>query len=896
MSFDYFEDFRVHLERRPTEVAFQSIGQQGRETFTYQQVGREISRLACYLHRQGIGAGNTVGILMENHPRWGIAFLAGMSAGATLVPFDILHDNETLAGLIQHSECDFLISSQKFLGNLQEIQRLLPRPLPALIKGDSSGEYPGWEEALAAFPEAEIPAPLVPADPEDPLVIIYTSGTTGDPKGVVLSRRNIFTNVLALERMIELRADDHILSVLPLYHVLALMANFIIPLHAGVRVTYLDVLDAQRILRTFREEGISLFVCVPQFYYLVHRRIFQEVARQSWPKRLAFRQLLALSRFCNTRLGFNPGRFFFPAIHRPFGSRLRFFGVGGARFDQQTAESFRDLGFTFLQAYGMTETAAVAALTPLGSSKLGSVGQPLPHVQIRIDEPDEAGVGEVLIRGENIMKGYLKNPQATEAALRDGWLHSGDLGYVSPDGFLHITGRKKEVIVLSSGKNIYPEEIEFFYQSHCPAIKEMCVLGVPDPSSGEREEKLHAVVVPDFDYLKSQQIANAYDMIRYLLEGLSEKLPPHKRVRSFEIRVDPLPRTTTRKIKRFEVQEEIARRAGEAPPPRFQEETPAGNAVEAKIFELIRQAKPGNPIHREMNLELDLGFDSLGRVEFLSNVQEALGVEISDEVAVRLLTVQDLIQAVQDRLAAEPQETATARRSWREILAEPLQEEEQRVVQERLSRRPVVELLFFLFARTVYGLSRVFFRLRAEGLEHLPQGYPFMVCPNHLSFLDALLVGAPFPRRIVARLFSLGFASYFDSGILGFLGKLVKVVPVDADRHLRQALRLGAEGLRRGLILMVFPEGERSIDGTLKPFKRGPAILAVEMGVPVIPTAVVGTYEAWPRGSNRIRPHPVTIRYGKPIRPEPGETAEVFNDRLFREVQALLEAGPGGAA
>lgn len=889
MTLDFFERFQQNVTRRSDHVGLQAIGETGRESFTYAQIAGEVAKIGLFLQQSGVRPGDAVGILMENHPRWGIAFLAVQSAGAVVVPFDILHHEKTLAELIQHSECKFLISSEKFLPKFEEIQRLLPQPLPALLRGQAVAGYRHWETVLAQIsPNGAFP--LVRRELDDPLVIIYTSGTTGNPKGVVLTQRNVYRTVVELLKIIETTPDDHILSVLPLYHVLALMANFIIPLYMGARVTYVDVLEAQRILRSFQDEAITIFVCVPQFYYLVHRRILQEIEKQSAIRKALFRILFAVSRFFNNHLGWNPGRILFASLHRKFGPRFRLFGVGGARFASEVAESFRDLGFRLVQAYGMTETAAVSTVTPPTSRGVGSVGKALPHVQIHIEQPDENGIGEVLIRGENIMKGYWKNPEETAAVLRNGWLRSGDLGYLTPQGFLYITGRKKDVIVLSSGKNIFPEEIEHYYQSHCPFIKEMCVLGVADPSSPEEREKLHAVVVPDFDYLKSKQVVNAYDAIRYEIENLSQRLPAYKRIRSLQLRTDPLPRTTTRKIKRFELQKELAERPTGAAEARYTQDSTPETPTEAKIFELIRQMKKAPVVHRDMNLELDLGFDSLERVEFLSNLEQVFQIRVADERAAEILSVKDLLTAVEEQLSLETAEARDPQLSWQAILQEPLEAEMDRKVHKILRRKPLVEVLFYLLLRLDYFLCKLFFRLKVTGKRHLPRRYPFLICPNHLSFLDAFAVCGMLPYRVVKRLFFLGYSEYFSGPVMSLLAKLIKLIPVDADRNLRQALRLAAEGLHQNLILCVFPEGERSIDGILKPFRKGPAILATELQVPVVPVGIVGTYQAWPRGSNKIRLHPLQVHCGPPLQPPfSRESYPDLNQRLFQAVKALTE-------
>ena len=883
---DFFQRFREVLTRFSERVVFQSLTPSGTETITYGQLDREVRLVSRFLAEKGIGPGKPVGLILENQPRWGIAFLAVQSAGAVVVPLDILHSPVTLAHLVEHAGCDFLVASSKLLETLESVQANLSRRLPAIVIGEESGSYQSWDEIVRQADAESIPIPLVARDIDDPHVILYTSGTTGDPKGVVLTGRNLYRNVVEALKQIRVTSEDHFLGVLPLYHVLALIVNFIAPLYCGARTTFLDVIDAQRILRTFREEGVTIFVCVPQFYYLLHRRILSGIAERGRIQRFVIRRLLAVSRLSRRVLGVRPGRRLFKSLHAQFGEDLRFFGVGGARFDRHVAETLTDLGFPIVQAYGMTETAALATLAPSGPKGLGSVGRPLPHCEIRIDHPDPSGVGSVLIRGENVMKEYYRNPDATrEAVDAEGWLHSGDLGYLDAEGFLYITGRAKDVIVLSSGKNIYPEEIEHFYQSNCTLIKELCVVGIRDQTE-PAAERLHAVVVPDFDEIRQQKVVNAYNMIRYRIETLSQQLPPHKRVHSLEIRQDSLPRTTTRKIKRFEVEQQLGQgRPNEA----TEEEAPwqPGDGVEREIVSLLRQVKTVGRIRPAMNLELDLGLDSLERVEFLSTLQQSFQWVVSEAEAAHLLTLQDVIEGVKAKLD-RPSAGGVERRSWSDILDEPLEQDASNRFLRVLARRPFVELLVLLVAKTVKLVGKLLFRVRAEGLENLPVDYPFVICPNHLSFLDAFLVVAMLPNRVVRRFFSLGYSNYFSGGLTAFLGGLVRTIPVNADRNLALTLRLAAEGLRRNLVLVVFPEGERSIDGRLKPFRKGPAILATKLGIPAVPVGIRGSYEAWPRGSNRIRMHPITIRYGKLIQPAPGESIEAFNQRLRQAVSELL--------
>jgi long-chain acyl-CoA synthetase len=868
MTLDFFQKLRENVENFPERVVFQSLSDAGRETFTYRQVLEQTGAIAAHLVDAGLRPGQRVGILMETHPRWGIAFLGAQSAGAVVVPLDTLHQPKTLAGLIRHSGCSCIIVSVKLLPLWRAVETELPETLPILIAGS---EIP---------PKVPSRLPCLPRTLDEPLMILYTSGTTGDSKGAVLTARNVFRNVVEIVKRIGPTADDHFLEVLPLYHVLALVINCMIPLYLGARVTFLQSLEAQKILAAFREEGISIFVCVPQFYYLVYRRIQQTVERQPLIKRFLFRRLLAVSRFCNLWLGFNPGRWFFPAIHAQFGPRLRLFGVGGARFDGDIAERFRDLGFGLVQAYGMTETAALITVALHRGRDVGTAGTPLPHVEVRIAGGNERGVGEVLVRGGNVMLGYWENPAATAQALMDGWLHTGDLGYLDRRGCLHITGRAKDVIVLSSGKNIYPEEIERFYQDGTPFIKEICVVGVPEDGG----ERLHAVIVPDFEALKNHDVVHAYDAIRWHMEALSQRLPGHKRVLSMEIRQEPLPRTTTRKLKRFQVEQELGKRG--ARPAAGAEDVAPQTPVEERLFELIRTLKKAPAISPSMNLELDLGFTSLERVELLSAIAGSFGARIPEQEATKIHTVGEMAEAIERLGGGAANGSGGGAVSWRDFLRAPLDADEERIANAVLRCRPALEALRYLLARMIRLAARRLLWLRLEGIDRLPQA-PFLMCPNHVSFLDAFLIIAAVPWNVSRQMFFLADTSYFEGPVRSRIGRWLKVVTLSPDRAVRSSLRLAAEGLNRGMVLCVFPEGERSIDGQPKVFRPGPAIVATELGLPVVPVAIRGAYEVWRRGSNEIRRHPVALVFGDPLAAA-GKTAAAFNTELREAVRRLL--------
>ena len=312
-------------------------------------------------------------------------------------------------------------------------------------------------------------------------------------------------------------------------------------------------------------------------------------------------------------------RVLFGRIHRTIGRDLECLISGGSRFDEQVARDLHALGYTVIQAYGLTETTAGATVTPVRDNSVGTVGKPIRGVGIRIEAPDGTGVGEVCVSGPILMQGYHRDPGATREVLRNGWLHTGDLGFIDTAGNLRITGRSKDVIVLANGENVYPEEVEARYLQ-CPLIKEICIIGVPETDHDVPVgEKLQAVVVPDLDEFRKRGQTAIVETVRFEMENLSKQLPSYQRAHALAVRNEPFPRTATRKLKRFEIYEQERVRAGEPPLSRLAaDHARLAAGMGATVAELIREARPDvGFLDPGMNLELDLGFDSLGRVELM---------------------------------------------------------------------------------------------------------------------------------------------------------------------------------------------------------------------------------------------------------------------------------------
>jgi long-chain acyl-CoA synthetase len=741
-----------------------------------------------------------------------------------------------------------------------------------------------------------------PSMPEDLASLLYTSGTTADPKGVMLTHANFLGEVEAVFNWVDIGPTDALLGVLPMFHVLAQMANLLLPLVKGSRVVYLETLNTTELLRALRERNITAFAVVPQFFYLIHERIFGEIEKRGALTQRVFKTLVALNRGLR-KVGVNAGPIFFRKIHQTLGEKMRYLVTGGSRFDPEIATDFHDLGIDVLQAYGLTETTAAVFANSPNNNVIGSVGKAMKGVEGKIVDlqPQEDGspaMGEVVLRGAVVMKGYWNRPDATAAVLRDGWFFTGDLGYFDADGNLFLTGRKKEVIVLSNGKNIYPEEIEAHYLKS-PYIKELAVLGL-EGKPGEGGDRLHAVIVPNFDVLRQKKIVNAKEVIRFDIEGLSQQIASTKRIGSYEIWQEDLPRTTTRKIKRFEVEKRVkANRARKlADDSELPDERPLTKDESAwldqpevqRALKIVREAARTAPptLRPTHNLELDLGLDSMQRVELLSQLEEQLGGNVEESRLAGIYSVRDLVDAVLHSAAsgAAAPGTRTTFAGWKAILAE---EPDAADVVSLVRPQRLSAAFWYLFSRLIQVVALDRFNLQVSGIEKLPKSGAYIISSNHQSYLDPLILAGVLPPEVFDKVFAVGTSEIFGKGFMLRLAQSLRVVVVDPDANLIPAMRAGAFGLRQGRPLILYPEGERSIDGTPRIFKKGAAILSIHMQVPIVPLAIEGFYKAWPRNKSFQGFTPLKIAFGDPIVPPPeSDASEAAYERLTADLRSRV--------
>ena len=901
----FYDRFLACEERWPNNVALELQRHDQVESCTYAELRRMAESVGRWIEENGFVRGSRLAIVADNHPRWVATYLGIIASGCAVVPLDTALHPDQVTKLLKDSGTSCLFCDAKHAQISREAVADLNLGLVLMDPDRTSQLTPGehWLGNLPAIfdggPAQFHPAPSVA---DDLAALLYTSGTTADPKGVMLTHANFLGEVEAVFTWIDLGPSDALLGVLPMFHVLAQMANLLIPLVKGSRVVYLETLNTTELLRALRERNITAFAVVPQFFYLIHQRIFEEIEKRGMLTQRLFKILLALNGGLR-KIGVNAGKILFGKIHETLGPKMRYLVTGGSRFDPKVAMGFYDLGIDVLQAYGLTETTAAVFANSPRDNVIGSVGKAMKGVEAKVTDPQPSedggpATGEVALRGAMVMKGYWNRPDSTAAVLRAGWFFTGDLGYFDSKDNLFLTGRKKEIIVLSNGKNIYPEEVETHYlQSQY--IKEMAVLGL-EARPGEGGDRLHAVIVPNFDALRQKKIVNAKEVIRYDVESLSQQIASTKRIGSYEIWQDDLPRTTTRKIKRFEVENRVranqARRVdddSELPtePPLTDDETAWLDQPDVqRALKIVRESSRTAPptMRPSHNLELDLGLDSMQRVELLSQMEEQLGGNIGESQLAEIYTLRDLVDAVLQGAAsgAGGPGPRTAFAGWKTILAE---EPSPSDVISLLRPQPVSAVFWYLVSRLIQVIALDRFDLHVRGLEKLPGSGPYIISSNHQSYLDPAILASVLPPPVFDRVFAVGTSEIFGQGFMLRLARSLRTVVVDPDANLIPAMRAGAFGLRQGRPLIFYPEGERSIDGTPRIFKKGAAILSIHLQVPIVPVAIEGFYEAWPRNKPFQGFKPLKMVFGDPILPPPqSEASEAAYQKLTAELKTKV--------
>ncbi|MFH1577998.1 MAG: AMP-binding protein [Candidatus Omnitrophota bacterium] len=852
----------------PDRVALQIQDGATWQRVTYDQVRFSAKAIAAFMIKQGYGKDSCVALILENRPEWVMVYLGIIYAGLVCVAIDLESAALDLDNIFRDCRPVAVFSCDKVID--QKINRLDYQE--AKIISVDSGEFKnitGIENDQVKYPEVY---------PDDIASLIYTSGTTAKPKGVMLTHNNFCANFYSIKELNIFSASDNFLSILPLYHTYAFMVTFLVPLLISARITYMNSLKPEDLTNIIREAAVTVLVGVPQLFSLIHKAIFDKINKIPAMIRPLVMPLIKKK------------------VRRKFGNSLRLLTSGGARLEPRVGKGLTRMGFKTIEGYGLTETSPVATFNPPERTKFGSAGKAIPGVKLRILNPDKSGIGEVLIKGENVMRGYFKRPDLTRQVIsEDGWFNSQDLGYLDKEGYLFLSGRKKDVIVLSSGKNIYPEELEQYYnQSLC--IKEICIFGKTQERFGQEVELLFAVIVPDFDYFRNNKAINIRQQIRWELENLSVKLPAYKRIMGFAISKLELPRTRLKKIKRFEVSRSYSGSITPQEPqkrPEFsaQDKAILNSRVGKRIIEyLSRQLK--KEVGIDSHLEIDLGIDSLGRVELGLGLESLFLIKVPQGLIDNALTVKELIINIREVAEDASQRLVPERqKSWKEILNElPTQDVLDNI---KVNSGFLDKLFTRVFKGVISFIFRLFWRLKVNGKEFIPPQGPYLFCSNHASFLDGFILFAGLPARSVPDLFFIGHAKIFEHPLVSWTVRVARLISIDPVRHLTEALQAARFVLGHKKIVCIFPEGTRSVDGEIQDFKKGIGILAKELDIMIIPVYIKGSHYAWPRAKKFPRIYPLRIIFGKPVHwQELGNDYAAITEKLRIKVISLKDNHP----
>ena len=869
-------------EQRPAVL---SLSSRDAARWSYRALADESRRLGAGLAGIGVERGESIAILAPNCPEWIVAALAILDAGATAVLLDAQARGDDLAHYIHDSGARRVFTVREHAERLHALA--LGTQPRALLLDAEDGDERSWRRLLST----EL-RDLPRVEPGDRAALFYTAGTTGPPKGVPLTHANCAANLGALLEARVVEADDRVLLPLPFHHVYPFMVGLMSVLATGATLVLPAGLTGPQIVRALREGEVTAMAGVPRFYEALLTGIEARVRARGRLAWAGFRGALIASIAVRRGLGVRAGRRLFRRLHRELAPRVRLVASGGARLDPALAWKLEGLGWEVCTGYGLTETAPILTFNVPGQIRLRTAGRPVRGVELKLDDPDADGVGEVLARGANVFAGYHNRPEtASEVFTPEGWFRTGDLGRFDRDGYLEIVGRASEILVLAEGKHVVPEDVERTYLEH-RAIREIGVL--------LHTGRLVALIVPNPREVGRRAVE---DVVREAMEQPSGQLSSWERVGGYAITREALPRTRLGKLKRHQLpglyeharagkaagQDAAARRPARLAELSDEDRALLEHPTARLAWDWLVTRYRDRRLTPDTSPQLDLGIDSLEWMDLTLEMRERTGVELQEEAIAEISTVRDLLRAMID--AAESAGSLHGA-ALLERPEELLSEEQRRWLEP--SGQSLRALGGVVYAGNRW-LMRLLFGVHADGLERVPGGQVIFT-PNHRSLLDAFVLATVLPLARVRHTFWGGATEWlFATPPARLLSRLANVVPVDPRRAAISSLALGATVLQRGQSLVWFPEGGRSQTGELQRFLPGVGKLLERYAVPVVPVFIHGTEQALPPGRFLPRPARVTVAFGDPIPPEAlarrGEGAETAERITTALREAVAELG-----
>ncbi len=760
---------------------------------------------------------NKVGIFSENRPGWIHSFYSAWNNNALVVPVDFMSTVSEVAYILNDCRPEVIFVSKDKKADLQLALRKVNYE-PKILVIDDYEETPS--DHFTEFP-------VIEPDKQKTAVIIYTSGTTGSPKGVMLSFANLLSNIKAVSEDVKIYGPkDTVLLLLPLHHIFPLLGTMIITLFSGATVAMSPSMASEDIIKTMQDNKVTLLIGVPRLFSAIRKGIKDKINKSK-----VARALFSLAEKINSKAF---SKFVFGTVHKKFGGSIRYMVCGGAALDAAVGNDYKTLGFDVLEGYGMTEAAPMITFTRPGHIKVGSPGFRLPQCDVEIRE------GEIVAKGLNIMQGYYNRPEETAEVLKDGWLYTGDLGHFDKDEFLIITGRKKEIMILSNGKNINPVEIEQKLEYYAAFVNEVGVY-----QSGD---KFKAIVIPSNE-LKAQYTdpLELHQQIKWsVFDDYNQQCASYKKVTDFTVFDGDLPRTRLGKIRRFKLSELENNEAIEEV---------AEVQVDSREFDIIAEyleQEKGKKVLPQHHLEMDLGMDSLDKVSFQVFLKSSFGVDIDPVELLKFKSVLALSEYIQEHRNKMKVEKI----DWTQILKEKVS-----------LTLPKTWFTGTLFVKVSKAFFRLYFGLKAKGLKNIPEE-PCIIAPNHQSYFDGLFVAAFLKSKTIKNTYFYAKEKHVGRAWMKFLANRNNIIVMDLNKDLKESIQKLGEALKKKKNLIIFPEGTRTKTGHLGDFKKTFAILSRELNVPIVPVSIKGAYDALPKGSWFPRPFKkVMVEFLEPVMP-----------------------------
>lgn len=678
-------------------------------------------------------------------------------------------------------------------------------------------------------------------------LILYTSGTTGSPKGVMLTFDNILVNIEGLNKYKMYESTDRVLALLPMHHIFPLLGSGIVPLQQGATIAFLKELSSQAMVDALKNYKITMMIGVPRLWEMLHKKIMEKINSNKVIK--------TLFKMCEKLDNKELSKKIFKKVHEGFGGNIRFFVSGGSKLNPEVSRDFKTLGIDVCEGYGLTETAPMISFTPINQVVPGSAGKIMDGVQVKIAED-----GEILAKGRNLMKGYYNKPEATAEVIdSEGWFHTGDLGELKND-YLFITGRKKEMIVLSNGKNINPVEIEQFILSNTDLIEEMVVI--------EYNTLLTAVIYPNFTKVKEHRVTNIAETLKAgVIDKYNSSTPNYRKILDLKIIQQELPKTKIGKIRRFMVPNLLDGKMEEEK----EENTP--KFEEYRIISDYLINLKGKKVLSTAHLELDLGLDSLDLVEFVSFIESSFGVTLTEEILIENPTVLKIAEYLRENATSLEVKDI----DWKKILEKDNFEE--------LPKSNYIGKIVKLLFKPLFSL---YIKIEREGLENSKVTNPTVFIGNHQSFLDGFIVTQSMDNRTLNNTYFLAKVIHFRKGVMSYLGKNSNIILIDINKNLAETLQSAATALRQGKNIVIFPEGTRSRDGEMKEFKKFYGILAKELGADIVPFGIKGAFNLFPAHRKIPKAGTVKIKFFPKISTKTMSVEEIVKNN-FVEIKKWVD-------